>query len=501
VRADGVYFEQATHYHRYTTDFYIHASVLGEANGLSVRVDIDPTLEGLLDHLMYMTRPDGTTPFIGDDDGGQLVLLDDRAPNDFRDTLATGAVLLERADCAFVAGEPSQQMLWLLGPAGVRRFDDLGMEEPLTPSRAFHEGGYFVMRDGWDRAANFAVIDCGPHGGLTCGHAHADALSIELVAHGCPFLVDAGTYTYTGSAEDRNYFRSTAAHNTVTVDGESASIPTTAFRWGHIARSQFRTWITHPRFDYFEGAHDGYQRLAEPATHVRSMLFLKSGYWVIRDRIESAGRHRVSAHFHCAPGVTAYVDDDGVFVLTGGEEFRGTDLRIAAFARGLVLTRAQQCVSGSYGSREPSTECVLTIDGNERQEISTFLLPVSRGGPTPLVAELETLRGHAFSMTVGEGRDTLVVDAQDGADVDGVVTDASWAWVRRSAHGAVLEFVVLDGHTLRVDGTILFRAHDVVSYIVGRSVDGEWHLETDYAGDLIVAAGTELSNPCAVSAE
>ena len=35
VQADGVYFEQSSYYHRYTTDFYIHLAVLLQINGLS----------------------------------------------------------------------------------------------------------------------------------------------------------------------------------------------------------------------------------------------------------------------------------------------------------------------------------------------------------------------------------------------------------------------------------------------------------------------------------
>jgi hypothetical protein len=500
VRGDGVYFEQATHYHRYTTDFYVHASILGEANGLSVRGVIDPTLQRLLDHLMSITRPDGATPFIGDDDGGQLVMLDDRAPNDFRDTLATGAVLLGRPDYAYVAGEPSAQALWLLGPAGVRRFHDLGKQVPRESSRAFREGGYFVMRDGWGRRDNFAVVDCGPHGALSCGHAHADALAIEVVAHGCPFLIDPGTYTYTGSVEERNYFRGTAAHNTVTVDGESSSVPTGAFRWGHIARSRLAAWISHPRFDYFEGSHDGYARLAEPAIHSRSVLFLKRDYWVIRDRIESSGSHRVSVHFHCAPGVTAEVDGDRDLVLTGAEACSGTTLRIAGFARGLTLTRADECVSSSYGVRAPATVCVLTTEGEGRQEVVTFLLPGGGGLTARRAAEIDARRGRAFSLTADEGTDTLLVGADDGAEADGVAADAEWAWVRRSAHGAVLEFVVLAGSALRVDGTVMFHADDVAGYVAGQLLDGEWHLDTDYDGNLSLAPGAELTDPCAASA-
>jgi hypothetical protein len=499
VRPDGVYFEQATHYHRYTTDFYIHASVLGAANGLPVRGVTDPALAGLLDHLMHLTRPDGMTPFIGDDDGGQLVILDDRAANDFRGTLGTGAALLGRPDYAYVAAEPPAQTLWLLGPTGLRRFHELGKEVPRESSRGFREGGYFVMRDGWGRDANFAVVDCGPHGALTCGHAHADALAVELEAHGSPFLVDAGTYTYTGSAEERNYFRGTRAHNTVTVDDESSSVPATAFRWAHVARSRPATWISRPRFDYFEGAHDGYARLAEPAVHSRSILFLKRDYWVIRDLIESSGSHRVSVHFHCAPGVTAEVDGDRDLVLTGADGCGGTTLRIAGFARGLTLTRADECVSPSYGVRVPATVCVLTTEGEGPQEIVTLLLPGGRGLPARHAAEIEARCGRAFTLTADEGTDTLLVGAGGGAEADGVTADADWAWVRRSAHGAVLEFVVVAGRALRVDGTLIFHADGAAGSVAGQLLGGEWHLDTDY-DRLTMAPGAELNDPCAASA-
>jgi hypothetical protein len=500
VRADGVYFEQATHYHRYTTDFYIHALILGEANGLSVREDIEPTLQRLLEHLMYVTRPDGVTPLIGDDDGGQLVLLDERAPNDFRDTLATGAVLFGRPDYAYVAGSLSPQTLWLLGQAGVREFHDLGTTAPRGSSRGFRDGGYFVMRDGWRKPANFALVDCGPHGALSCGHAHADALAIELVAHGCPFLVDAGTYTYTASLEERNYFRGTAAHNTVTVDGESSSVPTSAFRWGHVARSRLVAWISHSRFDYFEGAHDGYERLLEPAIHGRSVLFLKGGYWVIRDRIESSGPHRVSVHFHCAPGITAKVDGERDLILTGADGPVGTTLRIAGFARDLTMTRADECVSPSYGVRARATVCVLTTEGEGRQEVVTFLLPGGAGVSVERAAEIDAQRGRAFTVTSDEGTDTLLIGATDGAEANGVAADAEWAWVRRSADGTVLEFVVVSGRALCVDGRDMFHGDRAARYVAGQLLDGEWHLNADWQGTMRVATDTELIDRCAASA-
>ena len=122
VRADGTYVEQSTWYHRYTTDFYLHFLVLAERASLPVRARVERAMNGLLEYLMWMTRPDGTMPLIGDDDGGRLLFLDGRSAHDTRTALASGAALFGRADLAAVAGSPSVELVWLLGPAGLRSF-------------------------------------------------------------------------------------------------------------------------------------------------------------------------------------------------------------------------------------------------------------------------------------------------------------------------------------------------------------------------------------------
>src|SRR5207244_12946645 len=117
---------------------------LGPLNGLTIETDIHAELRALLDHLMYITQPDGCTPLVGDDDGGRILVLDERAPNDFRAALATGAVLFERPDYGYVAGEAAEETLWLLGCASLRAFDTLESIPPSATSRAFPDGGYYV---------------------------------------------------------------------------------------------------------------------------------------------------------------------------------------------------------------------------------------------------------------------------------------------------------------------------------------------------------------------
>jgi len=63
------------------------------------------------------------------------------------------------------------------------------------------------------------------------GHSHADALNYELRIGGKPFIVDTGISTYDKTPR-RQYERSAAAHNTVTVDGKDTTEVWGGFRVG-----------------------------------------------------------------------------------------------------------------------------------------------------------------------------------------------------------------------------------------------------------------------------
>lgn len=351
IQPDGVYFEQSSYYHRYTTDFYIHFLILSGNKG------IEKALTSLLDPLMYITRPDGTTPFFGDDDGGRLAMLDARAPNDFRAPLATGAALFSRGDYKFVAGDAAEELLWLLGVEGLKKYDSITPHEPANLSQAFPDGGYFVMRDGWTPDANYLLFDCGPHGALNCGHAHADALSIDLAANGRTVLVDPGTCTYTGSKELRDWFRSSQAHNTVTLDGESSSIPDGPFTWKTIAECRLLDWITTDNYVYVCGERDGV---------VRSITFLKRKYWIIRDTNKSSKEQTADIYFHFDTETNPYLENNLIHEPTSG-------LTIRAVGNGRWIEE-NQWVSHCYGQKEPAKAFRFSAVLRSGESIYTFLL-------------------------------------------------------------------------------------------------------------------------------
>ena len=151
ISDDRVYFEQSTCYQRYTAEIYLHAMILAARNGLFFPPAVMRRIQSLLDFLLWVRNPDGSMPMIGDADGGWLLPLTSRAPDDLRGVFSTAAAWFGRSDYAWAAGgNPAPETLWLLGRPGLEAFEALEASPPArNPSRAFVKGGHAVMRTGW----------------------------------------------------------------------------------------------------------------------------------------------------------------------------------------------------------------------------------------------------------------------------------------------------------------------------------------------------------------
>jgi hypothetical protein len=388
VLPDGVYFEQSTYYQRYSVEIYLHFLILAGRNGLTVPRSVGDRVRRMLDFLLAVRQPDGSMPQIGDADGGWLLPLVPRAPDDPRAIFSTAAAFFSRPDLAWAAGEVAPETMWLLGTSGVAAFDDLSPTLPTAPaSCVFPEGGYVVMRSGFDLEAHHLIFDVGPLGcPVTGGHGHADLLAVQCSAFGEPFLVDPGTYGYRGDAEWRNFFRSTAAHSAVVVDGEGQAIPAGPFRWRSRPRARLRRWSTANGLLLAEGDHTAYSRLSDPVLHRRRVLFVGNRYWVVVDELEGTGEHRVDVQLQFAP--MEVIVEPSLWVRAKGR--RGSGLLVRAFSTvPLMVERWEgECaplrgwLSPAYGCREPAPLVVHRAIATLPLRIATLLLPV-RDPTTP----------------------------------------------------------------------------------------------------------------------
>jgi hypothetical protein len=481
VRADGVYFESSSYYHRYTADFYTHFLALSRLTGADVPPVVADRLQALMDHLMYLTRPDGTTPFYGDDDGGRLLFLDRSSPNDFGAVLSNGAVLFQRPDYKFVAGSAREETLWLFGHEGLKRFDDLAGREPAQTSAAFQSSGYYVMRDGWTPRSNCLLFDCGPHGTVNGGHAHADALSFELVANGRTLLIDPGTHTYTASKELRDWFRGSEGHNTLLIDEQPSSVPNGPFSWKFMAGSRCLGWQSQARFDFVEGAHQGYGRLDSPVEHARSIFFLKHGYWILCDRLIGRGNHRADLLFHFTPDVTLEsASKSELEILMEGE----TVLSVSVFDSTGAWKRETGWVSYCYGSKEEAPLASFSTEVVGDTNIVSFLLPQNRALQAKLtVREVEAINGRGFEVSHEGGFDVVMIATAPGREVETerLASNFAWTWARFSNREDSMptDLILLDGAVLKLEGREMLKSSTRLSYLVAQRIGEEFSVETD----------------------
>lgn len=482
ILPDGVYFEQSTWYQRYTADFYTHFVILKTLNGEKTEMDLaekfSTRVQSMLDFLMYITRPDGSTPLIGDDDGGRSLPHGNSPADDFRAVLAAGAVLFERGDYKYVAAEFSEETLWLLGADGMQSFETLRNFQPEKTSTAFARGGYFVMRDGWDPSDNYLLIDCGDLGAINGGHGHADALAIDLAVAGKSILVDAGTHTYHESSELRDFFRSTIGHNTLMLDGRSQSEPGGKFSWETKANAKPKSWISEDRFDFFEGSHDGYERLDSPATHERSVLFLKNDYWIIRDLVKTDGSHDYGLNHHFNINTNPVIESAEGGTLCISESACG--VRLFTFGDNGNWQRKESWISTCYGKRVNAPFLRFISKGTGTQEFFTFVLPAENGIKAPEVFETELNGGRAFVIKYRDYNDLFVLtDGEQIVRTEFFNTNFEFLWARLSA-GEDLpeEFVLVNGTNFSLGGRDVINFPNRLKFASARRLGNRLNVRT-----------------------
>jgi hypothetical protein len=381
--SDGVYFEQATCYQRYTAEIGLHALILCRRAGREVPEEFAERLQRLLDALLALRRPDGALPAIGDADGGWLLPLAIRPPQDARGTFAVAAAVFSRADYAWAAQGAAPEIVWMLGSDGLAAFDALLPAPPAhAASRAFPAGGYAVLSSGWDREAHQLVFDAGPLGcPLSGAHGHADLLAIQCSAFGEPYVVDPGTHVYTGSEAWRDFFRGTSAHATVVVDGVGQAEPAGPFAWRSRPRARLQRWLSTDGFDYADASHDAYRQLPEPVLHRRRVLFVKPRFWIVADELLGSGLHDVELRFPFAPMPVEV--GPGPWVRAHGTQGRGLLLRCFSETpldpeiRCGETDPIQGWVASDYGRREPAPVVLYAATLRLPLRLLTLLLPVA----------------------------------------------------------------------------------------------------------------------------
>ena len=157
----------------------------------------------------------------------------------------------------------------------------------------------------------FCVVDGAPIGpSYNPGHSHSDNLTYELFYQGRPLVVDAGTFSYDVNPE-RVASRSTAAHNTLVINGLEQSEAWGGFR---VARRSDPTLSRADRCgDYlvFQGKYGNRVDPRQKITHERIMIIRPHRWMLVWDTIEARGRIEAESLCRFAPGWTVRQESFG----------------------------------------------------------------------------------------------------------------------------------------------------------------------------------------------
>jgi hypothetical protein len=200
--------------------------------------------------------------------------------------MATASIVLDRHDWQWEIEDLHEQAAWWLGAGALQEKAGEGKWQ----SRLFSGTGIAVLVSGDTQA----IVDVGPFGPWGAGHSHADTLSIVVRSGDDEILIDPGTYTYVGDSKWRDWFRGTAAHNTVQIDGLDQAAAAGPFRWASRPSVKIDSWKTSAERDLLEAEcrYAGF-------THRRRVEFQKPDLIVIVDEIDGPpGDHQVDQLWH-----------------------------------------------------------------------------------------------------------------------------------------------------------------------------------------------------------
>lgn len=430
---DGVHVEMSSHYHQLVTETAVSFVDLARRNGIGLDPLLLERVHRALQWAMWLQWPDGSIPLLGDsDDGGQ------------RELLRRGSELYD-----------DPELLWAatLGEQG---------SPPSQPSRRFDDSGYLVLTDGWGRdRAEYAtrtrvVYDCARLG--EGSHSHYDLFSFCLHAEGHPAVVDPGRYTYSSTVGDdgidwRHTFKSTRAHNTVTIDGADQTRYLSRTKHGPEVSVEGARWHLGERSDWVVAS----ARSAEYSpVHTRVLVFVLRQYLLVVDMVTiTDGRdHTAELRFHLPAGIRPTLELDGQQARLVG----GPVQLLSWVAPGAAAGLEPGWVSPEYGVKHPAPVVAVSQAGDADLAFASALGPhrteggylalhaVHRLGRTGFLVE-GTIGGEPFEDSVwtsGEGFvvDDLTVGGRFAAvrRVAGEVTHLVGEDVRRATAGPVHEW-------------------------------------------------------------
>lgn len=265
--SDGMQFELDLSYHIGEISTFNSAMAVAQANNKANKFPADyiESLRKSTDVVMHLTYPNYSVP----------------AFNDTRPVSWTKNVLTRNFKKYAEMFPENEEMKWMA-------YDGKQGRKPTELTKAFAASGYYVLRNGWDKSSTMLI-----HSNNTSDHWHSqpDNGTFELYHNGRNFFPDAGVYAYSGAGAqaDRNWFRRTKVHNTMTLDDKNVT-----------PEGKFLKLETKDNIDILVTENQGYTNLK----HRRAIFYVDKSFFVLVDEGIGDATGKISLNFNLCEGTT-----------------------------------------------------------------------------------------------------------------------------------------------------------------------------------------------------
>lgn len=376
---DGMQFELDLSYHIGEVSTFHNAMLVAQANHKEHKFPADyiESMRNSTEVVLHMTYPNYSVPGF----------------NDTRPVSWTKNVLTRNFK-KYLEMFPENEAMRYMATDGKQG------AKPMELTKAFTASGYYILRNGWEKASTMMI-----HSNNTSDHWHSqpDNGTFELYHNGRNFFPDAGVYAYSGAGAnaDREWFRRTKMHNTLTLNDKNV-----------IPAGKFLKLYTENNTDILVTENPSYPGLK----HRRAIFFVDKKFFVIVDEAIGEATGKLDLNFNLCEGndnevvldlahngaYTAFADNNNMIFRT----FGNAPLSSAAFeskvsyAIGVATPRKAYAVTRTKTSGETARYISILLPVNGSTTSTTLAADFTDGGYNPTGASVRvTVDGREYLLS------------------------------------------------------------------------------------------------------
>ena len=328
VTPSGIHKEHSPSYHIVVLNLFKDINSFITQFGIKEPI-LSEKIKKMEDYMAHLITPNRVLPMLGDSNPSRYIIHPNKVTSD---------------KLKFVVSK---------GKQGVKPANDT----------FYPDGEMAIFRKMWDVDTPFYLLFTAAY--HSNAHKHADDLSFLLSYGKTDYFVDSGKYNYNETNGYRKYFRSTMAHNTVTVDEKS--YPLTKEQ---VNKSRMDHYKTASDYSYVTGSHNLYKGVKVQ----RTIIYLKNTDSVlIRDTMVSDQKHTYRETFNIGKDVQVKSTNKKTFILKSTLENKQIEFK--HLTKDTKFTQYQgstKPIAGwqslSFNQKHPITQLQFTTNRTEKRE-------------------------------------------------------------------------------------------------------------------------------------